>query len=125
MLSFVYELGILLVVICIGSFVILYQKFSKKSPPPPKPVRRHHVKDLDNQTMFLKARWSRGHEAQKSSAEKETPSICPECVNLMSEIAEVKKQIASYENANKKHFSIAPTLYTYYQNTVIQQRISR
>ncbi|KAK8797073.1 hypothetical protein WA158_004283 [Blastocystis sp. Blastoise] len=75
--------------------------------------------------MFLKKKWGKSKDEVKPDTEEKHVALCPNCVQLISQIADVKKQLAALDVCTTKRFSIAPTLYTYYHNNVIQQRISR
>ena len=53
-------------------------------------------------------------------------ALCPNCYKLMQEIAMLREENMELTRKNqKKQYTIAPTLYTYYKNNILKNRVSR
>lgn len=55
-------------------------------------------------------------------------SFCQNCQELMNEVMSLRMQIGHYqetERKSKKHFTIAPTLYTFYRNRLDKRQLIR
>lgn len=55
-------------------------------------------------------------------------SFCQNCQELMNEVMNLRMQIGQYqetERKSKKHFTIAPTLYTFYRNRLDKRQLIR
>ena len=74
--------------------------------------------------MFLKRGKKKEEEAEKAKRASNEP--CRNCIKLTQELNTLKEKLAVYESqTSKKNFSISPTLYTFYKNNVMKNRISR
>ena len=74
--------------------------------------------------MFLKRGKKKEEEAEKAKRASNEP--CRNCIKLTQDLNTLKEKLAVYESqTRKKNFSIAPTLYTFYKNNVMKNRISR
>ena len=55
-------------------------------------------------------------------------SYCPICFNMMNEIMELRMELGRVNESEKKvkkNFTIAPTLYTFYQNGLAKRHLAR
>ena len=63
-------------------------------------------------------------EDAEESGKSEVP--CPNCIKLMQEIAALREENLQLTRMNqRKQYTIAPTLYTYYKNNILKNRVSR
>ncbi|KAK8789799.1 hypothetical protein WA158_006579 [Blastocystis sp. Blastoise] len=75
--------------------------------------------------MFLK-RGKKKEETQEVAKKVDSTTPCQNCIRLTQELNTLKEKLAVSESmTKKKNFSIAPTLYTFYRNNVMKNRISR
>ena len=55
-------------------------------------------------------------------------SFCENCDRMMKEIIDLRIQIGKYQEAEKKakkHFTIAPTIYTFYKDRLDKRQLIR
>ena len=55
-------------------------------------------------------------------------SYCPNCFNMMNEIMELRMELGRVNESEKKvkkNFTIAPILYTFYQNGLAKRHLAR
>lgn len=72
-----------------------------------------------------KTRSSQGEES-KDSHHSSSPVPCSNCIKLMQEISQLREENNELKcDKQRKQYTIAPTLYTYYKSNVLKNRVSR
>ena len=76
--------------------------------------------------MFRRRTKASPAEESKESAAPKATVPCSNCIKLMQEISQLREEnIALKGNKQRKCYSIAPTLYTYYKSNILKNRVSR
>lgn len=76
--------------------------------------------------MFRRKTRSSQDEESKDSHHSSSPVPCSNCIKLMQEISQLREENNELKcDKQRKQYTIAPTLYTYYKSNVLKNRVSR
>ena len=76
--------------------------------------------------MFRRKKPQPQSEESHEPSHNSSPMPCANCIKLMQEISQLREENNELKcSKQRKQYTIAPTLYTYYKNNMIKNRVSR
>ena len=77
-------------------------------------------------SMFRRKKPQPQNEESHEPSHNSSPMPCSNCIKLMQEISQLREENNELKcSKQRKQYTIAPTLYTYYKNNMIKNRVSR
>lgn len=76
--------------------------------------------------MFRRRNKSPASEEGREPSPIVSSAPCTNCIKLMQEVSQLREENSALKlSKQRKRYTIAPTLYTYYKNNILKNRVSR